>query len=30
MVEQGLRGQFELAALAEGGTRAEVVFPAHA
>jgi hypothetical protein len=30
MVEHGLRGQFELAPLAEGGTRAEVVFPAHA
>jgi two-component sensor histidine kinase len=27
MVEQGLRGRFELAALSGGGTRAEVVFP---
>jgi two-component sensor histidine kinase len=27
MVEQGLRGRFELAALPEGGTRAAVVFP---
>jgi two-component sensor histidine kinase len=27
MVEQGLRGRFELAALPGGGTRAEVVFP---
>ncbi len=27
MVEQGLRGQFELRALSSGGTRAEVVFP---
>jgi len=26
IVEQGLRGRFELAALAGGGTRAEVVF----
>ena len=28
MVEQGLAGRFELGALAGGGTRAEVVFPA--
>ena len=28
MVEQGLDGRFELRALAGGGTRAEVVFPA--
>jgi two-component sensor histidine kinase len=28
MVEQGLAGSFELTARAEGGTRAEVVFPA--
>jgi two-component sensor histidine kinase len=27
MVEQGLRGRFELAALPEGGTRAAVIFP---
>jgi two-component sensor histidine kinase len=27
MVEQGLRGRFELSALSGGGTRAEVVFP---
>ena len=27
LVEQGLRGRFELAALPEGGTRAAVVFP---
>jgi two-component sensor histidine kinase len=27
MVEQGLRGRFELAALPDGGTRAAVVFP---
>jgi two-component sensor histidine kinase len=28
MVEQGLDGRFELSALAAGGARAEVVFPA--
>jgi hypothetical protein len=28
LVEQGLDGRFELHALAAGGTRAEVVFPA--
>jgi two-component sensor histidine kinase len=27
MVERGLNGRFELHARAEGGTRAEVVFP---
>ena len=27
LVEQGLHGRFELAALSGGGTRAEVVFP---
>jgi two-component sensor histidine kinase len=29
MVEQGLRGRFELAALPAGGTRAEILFPGH-
>jgi signal transduction histidine kinase len=30
MVEQGLRGRFDLTALPGGGTRAEVAFPGEA